>query len=38
MITHLTGVVFLYKKLNPEVWPDCWPKHVGENIINKNMT
>jgi len=33
MVTHLTAVIFLYQKSSPWRWPDCWPKHVGENII-----
>jgi len=36
-MTHLTSVVFLYQKTSPWRWPDYWLKHVGENIINKNI-
>jgi len=37
-MTHLTAIVFLYQKTSPWRWPDYWPKHVGENIINKNIS
>jgi hypothetical protein len=38
IVTHLTTVVFLYQKHNPE---DGWiagRNMLGENIIDKNMT
>ena len=25
-------------KTSPRRWPDYWPKHVGEDIINKNTS
>jgi hypothetical protein len=36
-MTLLTTVIFLYQKLHPEDGWINWPKHVGENIINKYM-
>jgi len=35
MTTHLTKIIYLKLKTSPWRWPDCWPKFVGENIINK---
>jgi hypothetical protein len=37
MVTRLTTFVFLYHciRVSPWGWPECWPKHVGENFMNK---
>jgi len=37
MVTRLTTIVFLYSCIGalPWGWPECRPKHVRENFVNK---
>jgi len=37
MVTQLTSFIILYSciKESPRGWPECRPKHVGENFVYK---